>query len=63
MVDIESILLKGGANDLRNFKTLILQKLEKANEQLLSTYFNFNFKVVSFSVEYILSGQQKEGMD
>jgi dynein heavy chain len=39
LIDIESILQKGGSNELKAFKIQIITKLEKQTEKLLTTYF------------------------
>jgi dynein heavy chain len=37
LFDLESILHKGAPFELRNFKTMLTQKIEKANEKLMTT--------------------------
>ncbi|KAI8929016.1 dynein heavy chain, N-terminal region 2-domain-containing protein [Entophlyctis helioformis] len=39
LIEIQPILTKGGSFDLRSFKSLISQKLEKAHEKLLTTWY------------------------
>ena len=38
LFDIEAILTKGGSFELRNFKTMMTQKLEKAHEKLMTRF-------------------------
>jgi hypothetical protein len=36
LFDVEAILTKGGSFELRSFKTMMTQRLEKANEKLMT---------------------------
>lgn len=39
LFDLDAILLKGGAFELRAFKTMLSQRLEKAHEKLMTTWY------------------------
>ncbi|KAJ3105677.1 Dynein heavy chain 7, axonemal [Phlyctochytrium planicorne] len=39
LLDIEPILTKGGSFDLRSFKTTVSQKIEKAHEKIMTTWY------------------------
>jgi hypothetical protein len=65
LFEMDAVLLKGSSFELRSFKTLMSQRLEKAHEKIMTRqvfgYFH-NVQLVSKHLEYFLSGKQKKRM-